>query len=63
MYYTRIYVENKEVAFFRVSGVRINNILGAFSQSRKSASCLRHVCPPGRMCQCGSHTTDFRDIW
>jgi len=62
MYYTCIYVENKEATFFRVSGVRINNILRAFAQSRKSASCLRHVCPPGRMYLCGSHSTDFRDI-
>ena len=62
MYYTRIYVENKEATFFRVSGVRINHILGAFVQSRKSASYLSHVCRPGRMYRCGSHSTDFRDI-
>ena len=62
MYYTCIYAEKKEATFFTVSGVRINHILGAFAQSRKSASYLRHVCPPGRMYQCGSHSTDFRDI-
>jgi len=62
LYVLPTYLFRKQT-FFRVSGVRINHILGEFAQSRKSASYLRHVCPPGRMYQSGSHSTDFRDIW
>jgi len=41
----------------------MDDLFGAIAKRAKDDYWLRHVCPPVRMQQLGSHWTDFHEIW